>query len=246
MIIFQRLSPIFAATITALAFLLVYLYPQQLLIIAITLGVVFWFLCTLLPGVNLKERSWRWFIMVMPVVLSGFLWLLIDKGAAWTWLPIITIIMVFLSNEALFHHAYQRQNLITPWLMIVNILLAWYLFNILALSRLLLDWPGLAIALIGGIVFIGLLCQALWINQQVFDPWWVLLSWGIAYAQLAWVISLLPISYTIQSAVGLIFYVIGLRLRLLQRSGKLTSNSWHWILVGLILIIGLLLLARWQ
>lgn len=246
MIIFQRLSPIFAAAVTAVSFLLVNFYPNRLLVVAILMGVVFWFLCQLLPSIGLKENLWRWFMLILPVVLSGFLWLLIDKGVAWTWLPIITVIIVFLISESQFHHAYERQNPIAPWLIIINILLAWYLFNILALVYLLLAWSPLLISLIGGLVLVGLLCQALWINQQTHDPWWILLSIGVIYAQLAWIILLLPISYTMQSTVGLIFYVVSLRLRLLQRLGKLTVTSWHWILICLVIVTFLLLISRWR
>lgn len=244
MIIFQRVGPAFAAAASAASFLVVAGSPRSVYVAATVCLLALWWVASALPAARLGERLERFLVLSLPYLAGGWLWLLVDKHDMRQWLPIVTVGLVLLSGEALFQAAYQRGAKLRLWMAVVTVLMVWFGVTGLSLGNLLVAKSALVAAAIGSVYVLGLLHHIQWVYSLPRDPWWVQVAWLCIYWQVLWGILLLPVAYSVQSAIATLLVVLGLRLRIAQRMRSLDSgNPWLTIFTWIVLLVLLIALV---
>lgn len=235
MIIFQRIGPAFAAAACAVAFFVVAASPKAVYVAAPLCMLAMWWVASSLPAARLAERLERALVLSLPFLAGGWLWLLLDQPDLRQWLPIATVSLVLLSGETLFQAAYQRGAKMRLWMAVVTALLAWFGVTGLSLGSLLVAKSIWVAAAIGSLYVLALLHHIQWVYSLPRDPWWAQVAWVAIYWQVLWGVLLLPVAYSVQSAVALLLVFLGIRLRLAQRMRSLDIPRPWALAVALIL-----------
>lgn len=243
MVLLNRVGPAVAATAAGLAFLVVFSSPQAVYVVVVALLCLLFTVATQLPAPSWSEKLQRWLALSLPVLAGGWAWLFMQQSSWRLALPLLVTLVVFITGESLFRAAYGPATSLVRWLTIQNVVTAWLFFDGLTAAWLLQVWPSYALPLVSGLVVVLLLAQGHWAVGIRFGPWWSLSTAGVAFAQLSWVVLLLPTVYPVQGAVLTLLYGAGLWLYLKKGSGIVRKAEALSLTLAVVLAVATILAA---